>query len=57
MMKLQKILIDIRSNGVVVITLNRPEKYNAIDREMYRELSTQLRELGDNQTINMGLYL
>jgi enoyl-CoA hydratase len=35
-----RILIDRRDNGVVVATLNRPEKLNAIDAVMHTELTS-----------------
>ena len=33
----QRMIIDRRGNGVVVVTLNRPEKSNAIDTRMHHE--------------------
>lgn len=35
-----RMIIDRRANGVVVVTLNRPEKMNAIDNQMHHEMMT-----------------
>jgi enoyl-CoA hydratase len=40
----QAIAIDKRPNGVVVATLNRPEKLNAVNGTLHRELSTLARD-------------
>jgi enoyl-CoA hydratase len=34
-----RLTFDRRDNGVLIITLNRPEKYNAADEEMHSELA------------------
>jgi enoyl-CoA hydratase len=34
-----------RDNGVLLITLDRPEKYNAADEEMHRELASIWRDV------------
>lgn len=39
--------------GVATLTLNRPEKRNAIDREMFRTLRTHIRDLGDDSNIGL----
>jgi enoyl-CoA hydratase/carnithine racemase len=38
--------------GIVTITLNRPEKKNAINATMWDELRTTLREIGENEHID-----
>jgi 2-(1,2-epoxy-1,2-dihydrophenyl)acetyl-CoA isomerase len=43
------ILVD-RSDGVATVTLNRPERKNAIDNAMWRELQRILREIGEHPT-------
>jgi enoyl-CoA hydratase len=35
----KKLTFDRRDNGVLLITINRPEKYNAADEEMHSELA------------------
>lgn len=35
----QQLTFDRRANGVLLITLNRPEKYNAADEQMHTELA------------------
>jgi 2-(1,2-epoxy-1,2-dihydrophenyl)acetyl-CoA isomerase len=44
---MQTLLID-RADGVVTITLNRPEKKNAINDEMWDELLETFRAIADN---------
>ena len=44
----QAINIDKRADGVVVATLNRPEKLNAVNGRMHSELSTLAREFDDD---------
>ena len=39
-----RILIDRRAHGVVVATLNRPDKLNAVDGDLHHELSTLPRD-------------
>lgn len=41
-------LILERSNGVAVLTLNRPEKKNAVSGTMWRELEAVLNEVAEN---------
>ena len=35
----KRLLLERRENGVLLLTLNRPEKYNAVDEGMHRELA------------------
>jgi len=35
----KRLVFERRENGVLLITLNRPEKYNAVDEGMHRELA------------------
>jgi len=43
-----KTLIVNRADGVVTVTLNRPEKKNAINGDMWDELLATFNEIGDN---------
>jgi enoyl-CoA hydratase/carnithine racemase len=45
-MKLETVIVE-RSSGVVTLTLNRPEKKNAINRLMWRELIEVFDEVAD----------
>lgn len=38
-------------NGVVTITLNRPEKHNAFDDELIKELTKLFKQAGDDQQV------
>jgi len=40
-------LIIERSGGIVTVTLNRPEKKNAVDLSLWRQLQAALREIAD----------
>jgi 2-(1,2-epoxy-1,2-dihydrophenyl)acetyl-CoA isomerase len=44
-------LIATREDAVVVITLNRPEVYNALDLEMVKTLAEKLTEVGSDETV------
>jgi enoyl-CoA hydratase/carnithine racemase len=44
-----------REGRVATITLDRPEKHNAMDREMYREISERLAEIDRDDTIWAGI--
>jgi enoyl-CoA hydratase/carnithine racemase len=46
-MEYHDIRIDEREDGIGIITLNRPEKRNAINIRMRREISSCLRQRGD----------
>lgn len=48
--------ISVREDGhVLMIGLNRPEKYNAFDLEMYRDLGIALGELHNNSNLRCGV--
>lgn len=51
-MPCKEVLVDKRSK-LAVITLNRPEKKNAISREMYAELTRVLNEISDDDSISI----
>jgi enoyl-CoA hydratase len=47
----QKLLFERRDNGVLLITLNRPDSYNAADEAMHRELAAVWTDVArDDQT-------
>lgn len=48
------VLFDVE-NGVATITLNRPEKRNAMTREMYQEISSLLRQIDQDDSILVGI--
>src|SRR5262249_11085917 len=45
--RVETLLIE-RSDGIVTVTMNRPEKKNAISRTMFDELLETFRAIGDN---------
>ena len=45
---METLLLDRAPNGVVTLTLNRPEKKNAMNAAMFNELLAVLREVGDS---------
>ncbi len=47
---METIDVDRTENGVVTVTLNRPEKKNAINSVMWDELGTTFREIGESDT-------
>jgi 2-(1,2-epoxy-1,2-dihydrophenyl)acetyl-CoA isomerase len=47
---METLLVDRAPNGVVRLTLNRPEKKNAINRTMFDELLAVFREVNDSTT-------
>ena len=49
----QRMIIDRRDNGVVVVTLNRPEKSNAIDTRMHHELMTFSKDFSDDSDLRV----
>src|SRR5437763_14121045 len=44
-----------RDGHVATLTLDRPEKLNAMDREMYAEISERLREIDADDEIWVGI--
>jgi enoyl-CoA hydratase/carnithine racemase len=46
-----ELLVDRREDGVAVLTLNRPEKRNALSIEMRYALAALLRELGEDDSV------
>ncbi|OGO52076.1 MAG: enoyl-CoA hydratase [Chloroflexi bacterium RBG_16_68_14] len=47
----QYLLLEKRDDGVAVLTMNRPEKRNAVNNEMHSELERVFREIGDDEEI------
>lgn len=45
--------LDERGPGVVVLTLNRPDRYNAMTDTMFRELESAARELNDDDDLRV----
>ena len=45
------VTIDINSNGVADVRLNRPDKYNALSSEMFDAISEAGESLIDNKTL------
>ena len=52
----QRMIIDRRDNGVVVVTLNRPEKSNAIDTRMHHELMTFSKDFSDDPDLRVWCW-
>jgi len=50
MMALETLLVDRDDHGVVTVTMNRPEKKNAMSVEMVQELTHVLDEIADSRT-------
>jgi enoyl-CoA hydratase len=49
----ETIAIEKRSNGVAIATLNRPEKLNAVDATMHRELASLSRDADDDPEVKV----
>lgn len=49
-MSYETILYDVQ-DGVATITLNRPDVFNALNNQMYRDLTKALREAGRDQAV------
>ena len=49
----QTMLIERRDNGVVVVTLNRPERLNAINGRMHAELATFSRDFANDRDLRV----
>ena len=44
----ERLAFEHREHGVLLIRLNRPEKYNAADEAMHRELARVFAEVSDD---------
>lgn len=51
---MDRVLIDI-DQGVMTLTLNRPQKKNALSQQMYRDLTTALVNAATNDAVNVVL--
>jgi len=51
--KYQRMKIDRRANGVVLVSLNRPEKMNAIDNQLHHEMMTFSRDFADDPELRV----
>lgn len=49
-MKLETLIVERSGNGIVTVTLNRPEKKNAINGAMWRDLHATFREIAESPT-------
>jgi enoyl-CoA hydratase/carnithine racemase len=47
---LETLIVDRRADGVVTVTLNRPDKKNAINATMWNELLETFHEIGESTT-------
>lgn len=45
--------IDRRDNGIVVVSLNRPERMNAVNGTMHRELASFSRDFADDRSLRV----
>lgn len=52
----QRLDIDRRDNGVVVVRLNRPEKLNAVDARMHRELANITRDADHDEAVKVLVF-
>ena len=48
-------LLDVNSKGIATITLNRPERLNALTFEVYRELTDFFAELGAERNVRVAV--
>jgi E-phenylitaconyl-CoA hydratase len=44
-----------RDGQVAMVTLDRPDKLNAMDSEMYQQISARLREIDEDDSIRVGI--
>ena len=49
----QRMKIDRRDNGVVVVSFNRPEKMNAIDNQLHHEMISFTRDFDDDPELSV----
>ncbi|MBI06905.1 MAG: hypothetical protein CMM54_07995 [Rhodospirillaceae bacterium] len=47
------VFVTVDAKGVATVTLNRPEKHNAIDDALLATLTRELRSLGDNKDVRV----
>ena len=48
-------IVTARQDGIALITLNRPEKLNALSFELMRELDTELTQIETDDTVKVVL--
>src|SRR5690349_15997670 len=53
-MPYETILYEVAA-GVATITLNRPENYNALNAQMYKDILAALRDVGRDKTVRAVL--
>jgi enoyl-CoA hydratase len=51
----QQLTFERRDNGVLLITMNRPEKYNATDEQMHGELARVFRDVSDDKDTRVAV--
>ncbi len=52
---MSNVLLIEKSEGIVTLTLNRPEKLNALNRELIEALETAFRELGKDASVRAAI--
>ncbi|MFP8966260.1 enoyl-CoA hydratase-related protein [Pokkaliibacter sp. CJK22405] len=50
---MSELLMDIQASGIATLTLNRPEKRNALNASLISALNTALTELADNSSLRV----
>lgn len=53
LLEMETLLLDKREDGVAVITMNRPEKLNALSGELLRDLNTALDDVEDDHDVRV----
>lgn len=51
----EQLTFERRDNGVLLITINRPEKYNAADEQMHTELATVWKDVADDPDVRVAV--
>ena len=51
----EHLLFERRDNGVLLVTMNRPDKYNAADEQMHGELARVWTEVSDDQETKVAV--